>query len=117
MRFFYTGTLIKYILYIQHEIKEEEEHEDDGDAFVEDVDEGDMEDEVDNDHTLEAEDFEEGEPSATSTPRRGHLPRPLVRSGFEFLIRIWETTKNLTNQLARVVTSEHTPRSKCVCFL
>jgi hypothetical protein len=81
------------ILYIQHEIKEEEEHEDDGDAFVEDVDEGDMEDEVDNDHTLEAEDFEEGEPSATSTPRRGHLPRPLVRSGFDFLIRIWETKK------------------------
>ncbi len=38
-----------------------------------------MEDEVDNDHTLEAEDFEEGEPSATSTPRRGHLARPLVK--------------------------------------
>jgi hypothetical protein len=48
------------------------------------VDEGDMEDEVDNDHTLEAEDFEEGEPSATSTPRRGHLPRPLVKSFYNF---------------------------------
>ena len=50
-----------------------------------------MADEVDNDHTLEAEQFEEEEPAATSTPRRGHLPRPLVRSGFEFLIRIEET--------------------------
>jgi hypothetical protein len=38
---------------------------------------------VDDDHTLEAEQFEEEEPAATSTPRRGHLPRPLVRSGFE----------------------------------
>ena len=38
---------------------------------------------VDDDHTLEAEQFEEEEPAATSTPRRGHLPRPLVRSGFD----------------------------------
>jgi hypothetical protein len=82
--FFYTGTLINFILYIQHEIKEEEGHEDDGDAFVENVDEGDMEEEVvdDDDHTLEADSLEEEEPAATSTPRRGHLPRPLVRSGF-----------------------------------
>ena len=84
MRFFYTGTVINFILYIQHDIKEEEEHEDDGDAFVENVDEGDMEEEVvdDDDHTLEADSLEEEEPAATSTPRRGHLPRPLVRSGF-----------------------------------
>ena len=88
MRFFLYGTLIKFIILIQHEIKEEEGNDDDGDAFVEDVDEGNMDDEVDNDHTLEAEQFEEEEPAATSTPRRGHLPRPLVRSGFEVLIRI-----------------------------
>jgi hypothetical protein len=55
---------------------------------VEDVDEGDMEDEVDNDHTLEAEEDVEEEPIASSTPRRGHLPRLLVRAGFEILIRI-----------------------------
>ncbi len=56
-----------------------------------------MDDEVDNDHTLEAEDVEDEEPAATSTPRRGHLPRPLVRSGFEFLIRIQQLNnkKNL----------------------
>ena len=88
--FFYTCTVINFILQIQHEIKEEEEHEDDGDAFVENVDEGDMEEEVvdDDDHTLEAEDFEEEEPAATSTPRRGHLPRPLVR--FVFFIFFYE---------------------------
>ena len=59
-------------------------NDDDGDAFVENVDEGDMEEEVvdDDDHTLEADSLEEEEPAATSTPRRGHLPRPLVRSGF-----------------------------------
>jgi hypothetical protein len=59
-------------------------------------DNGDMEDEVvdvDDDRTLEADSLEEEEPAATSTPRRGHLPRPLVRSGFEFLIRIWETKR------------------------
>ncbi len=58
--------------------------------MVED-DNGDMEEEVedvDDDPTLEAEQFEEEEPAATSTPRRGHLPRPLVRSGFGILIRI-----------------------------
>jgi hypothetical protein len=43
---------------------------------------------VDDDPTLEAEQFEEEEPAATSTPRRGHLPRPLVRSGFGILIQI-----------------------------
>ncbi len=63
---------------------EEVEHEDDGVAFVEDADEGDMADEVDNDHTLEADQFEEEEPAATSTPRRGHLPRPLVRVALYF---------------------------------
>jgi hypothetical protein len=93
MKFFfiYTGTVINFILYIQHEIKEEEEHDDDGEARVED-DNGDMEEEVvdDDDHTLEADSLEEEEPAATSTPRRGHLPRPLVRSGFEFLIRIYQ---------------------------
>ncbi len=89
MVFFYTGTIINFILQIQHEIKEEEEgNDDDGEARVED-DDGDMEEEVvDDDHTLEADSLEEEEPAATSTPRRGHLPRPLVRSGFEFLIRI-----------------------------
>ncbi len=54
--------------------------------MVED-DNGDMEEEVvdaDDDRTLEADSLEEEEPAATSTPRRGHLPRPLVRSGFEF---------------------------------
>ena len=53
--------------------------------MVEDDNGGDMEEEVvdvDDDHTLEAEDFEEEEPAATSTPRRGHLPRPLVRFVF-----------------------------------
>ncbi len=81
MRFFYTGTLIKFILLIQHEIKEEEEGiDDDGEARVEDEDVKDAE--VDDDHTLEADSLEEEEPAATSTPRRGHLPRPLVRSGF-----------------------------------
>jgi hypothetical protein len=97
MIFFYTGTLIKnfFILYIQHEIKEEGDEgiDDDGEARVED-DNGDMEEEVvdvDDDHTLEADSLEEEEPAATSTPCRGHLPRPLVRAGFEFLIRIWET--------------------------
>ncbi len=52
--------------------------------MVED-DNGDMEEEVEDvedDHTLEADSLEEEEPAATSTPRRGHLPRPLVRSGF-----------------------------------
>ena len=76
-----------FILYIQHEIKEEG---DEDDAVVED-DNGDMEEEVvdaDDDHTLEADSLEDEEPAATSTPRRGHLPRPLVRSGFEYLIRI-----------------------------
>jgi hypothetical protein len=48
---------------------------------------------VDDDHTLEADSLEEEEPAATSTPRRGHLPRPLVRSGFDFLIWIRETSK------------------------
>ena len=84
---FYTGTVINFILHIQHEIKEEG---DEDDAVVED-DNGDMEEEVvdaDDDRTLEADSLEEEEPAATSTPRRGHLPRPLVRSGFEFLIRI-----------------------------
>ena len=87
--FFYTGTLLNFIFYIQHEIKEEEEGNDDkGEARVED-DDGDMGEEVvDDDHTLEADSLEEEEPAATSTPRRGHLPRPLVRSGFEFLVRI-----------------------------
>jgi hypothetical protein len=54
-------------------------------------DNGDMGKEVvdaDDDRTLEADSLEEEEPAATSTPRRGHLPRPLVRSGFEVLIRI-----------------------------
>jgi len=37
---------------------------------------------VDDDRTLEADSLEEEEPAATSTPRRGHLPRPLVRTGF-----------------------------------
>ncbi len=37
---------------------------------------------VDDDPTLEADSLDEEEPAATSTPRRGHLPRPLVRSGF-----------------------------------
>ncbi len=58
--------------------------------MVED-DNGDMGKEVvdaDDDRTLEADSLEEEEPAATSTPRRGHLPRPLVRSGFEVLIRI-----------------------------
>ncbi len=58
--------------------------------MVED-DNGDMGEEVveaDDDRTLEADSLEEEEPAATSTPRRGHLPRPLVRSGFEVLIRI-----------------------------
>ncbi len=55
---------------------------DDGEAFVENEDGEDVE--VDDDHTLEADSLEEEEPAATSTPRRGHLPRPLVRSGFEF---------------------------------
>ncbi len=68
--------------------------------MVEDDNGEDMEEEVvdvDDDHTLEADSLEEEEPAATSTPRRGHLPRSLVRSGFEFLIRIWETKKILTN--------------------
>jgi hypothetical protein len=39
---------------------------------------------VDDDPTLEADSLDEEEPAATSTPRRGHLPRPLVRSGFSF---------------------------------
>ena len=59
--------------------------------MVEDDNGGDMEEEVvdaDDDRTLEADSLEEEEPAAISTPRRGHLPRPLVRSGFEFLIRI-----------------------------
>jgi hypothetical protein len=49
-----------------------------------------MEEEVvdDEDPTLEAEEDVEEEPLASSTPRRGHLPRPLVRFGFDFLIRI-----------------------------
>jgi hypothetical protein len=54
-------------------------------------DNGDMGEEVvdaDDDRTLEADSLEEEEPAATSTPRRGHLPRPLVRSGFEVFIRI-----------------------------
>ena len=58
--------------------------------MVED-DNGDMEEEVvdaDDDRTLEADSLDEEEPAATSTPRRGHLPRPLVRSGFEVFIRI-----------------------------
>ncbi len=58
--------------------------------MVED-DNGDIREEVvdaDDDRTLEADSLEEEEPAATSTPRRGHLPRPLVRSGFEVLIRI-----------------------------
>ncbi len=58
--------------------------------MVED-DNGDMGEEVvdaDDDRTLEADSLEEEEPAATSTPRRGHLPRPLVRSGFEVFIRI-----------------------------
>ncbi len=96
MGFFYTGTVINFILQIQHEIKEEEEegNDDDGEARVED-DDGDMEEEVvDDDHTLEADSLEEEEPAATSTPRRGHLPRPLVRSGFEFLIRIFKKIFN-----------------------
>ncbi len=76
------------ILYIQHEIKEED---DDGDAVVEDDNE-DVEVEVDDDPTLEAEENVEEEPLASSTPRHGHLPRPLVRSGFAFLIRIQETS-------------------------
>ena len=53
--------------------------------MVED-DNGNMGEEVvdaDDDRTLEADSLEEEEPAATSTPRRGHLPRPLVRSGFE----------------------------------
>jgi hypothetical protein len=54
----------------------------------------DVEVEVDDDPTLEAEEDVEEEPLASSTPRRGHLPRQLVRSGFEiFFIRIWGTQK------------------------
>ncbi len=80
--YIYTGTVINLILYIQHEIKEEEGDDDDGEARVED-DNGDMEEEVvEDDRTLEADSLEEEEPAATSTPRRGHLPRPLVRTGF-----------------------------------
>jgi len=60
---------------------------------VENEDAEDVEVEVDDDPTLEAEDDMEEEPLASSTPRRGHLPRPLVRSVFDFLIRIWETKK------------------------
>ena len=79
---FYTGTVINFILHIQHEIKEEG---DEDDAVVEDDNGGDMGEEgadVDDDPTLEADSLDEDEPAATSTPRRGHLPRPLVRSGF-----------------------------------
>ncbi len=53
--------------------------------MVEDNNGEDMEEEVvdvDDDPTLEAEEDVEEEPLASSTPRRGHLPRPLVRSGF-----------------------------------
>ena len=53
----------------------------------------DVEVEVDDDPTLEAEEDVEEEPLASSTPRRGHLPRPLVRSVFDFLIRIQETSR------------------------
>ncbi len=49
--------------------------------------------EVDDDPTLEAEEDVEEEPLASSTPRRGHLPRPLVRSVFDFLIRNKETSR------------------------
>ncbi len=63
---------------------------------MEDEDAEDVEVDVDNDHTLEAEQLEEGEPAATSTPRRGHLPRPLVRSGFEFFYPDLGNTKILT---------------------
>jgi hypothetical protein len=83
MSFFYIVTVINFILYLQHEIKEEEED----DAVVEDDNGGDMEEEVvdvDDDPTLEADSLEEEGPAATSTPRRGHLPRPLVRYGFVF---------------------------------
>ncbi len=59
--------------------------------MVEDDNE-DVEVDVDDDPTLEAEEDVEEEPLASSTPRRGHLPRPLVRSGFDFLIRIQETS-------------------------
>ena len=55
--------------------------------MVEDDNGGDMGEEgadVDDDPTLEADSLDEEEPAATSTPRRGHLPRPLVRSGFSF---------------------------------
>ncbi len=52
-----------------------------------------MEEEADDDPTLEAEEDVEEEPLASSTPRRGHLPRPLVRSVFDFLIRIQETSR------------------------
>ena len=69
--------------------------------MVED-DNGDMEEEVvdaDDDRTLEADSLDEEEPAATSTPRRGHLPRPLVRSGFEFFFNpdLGNTKKILTN--------------------
>jgi hypothetical protein len=71
---------------IQHEIKEEGDG-DDGEAFFENEDGEDMEEEVvdvEDDPTLEAEEDVEEEPVATSTPRRGRLPRPLVRSALHF---------------------------------
>jgi hypothetical protein len=52
----------------------------------------DMQEEVVDVDNVEADSLEEEGPAATSTPRRGHLPRPLVRSGFDFLIRIQETS-------------------------
>jgi len=59
---------------------------------VENEDAEDVEVEVDDDPTLEAEEDVEEEPLASSTPRRGHLPRPLVRYIFDFLIRIQGTS-------------------------
>jgi hypothetical protein len=64
---------------------------------VENEDAEDVEVEVDDDPTLEAEEDVEEEPLASSTPRRGHLPRPLVRSVFDFLIRIQETSRRKKN--------------------
>ena len=64
---------------------------------MENEDAEDVEVEADDDPTLEAEEDVEEEPLASSTPRRGHLPRPLVRSVFDFLIRIQETSKKNFN--------------------
>ncbi len=60
---------------------------------MENEDAEDVEVEADDDPTLEAEEDVEEEPLASSTPRRGHLPRPLVRSVFDFLIRVQETSR------------------------